>query len=350
MGPDVTTYLYEAPSFQSRQALATQWRRAEAVGLAIDEAFTERDVDADGAERRGRPVHDKLKAGDTLVVSGIGCLGESYAEISDVIRDLMRRQICLRSINDNLTFDGRTMDAGKQASRDSLIAFAAAAAEAEKTVKRAAKQRQALVRELSAPEPTGKDRQGPVLQFGVVAAQLSALAVAAYLVSFVSPSLTRNSPAAASIPMAELDRQKVEQSAPPLAAFREMQGEGPATGVAKMEEGTASQAGASRLAGDRNNQEVSNDSQRTLGLSPEREREIFSTVGDWRSARVKDASFAIAAGALVPRGVHLAIFPRRLVAREARLRGYRFFVAGRQIGVVDPASRQIVAILNGRNE
>ncbi|KAF2990662.1 hypothetical protein MJC1_02086 [Methylocystis sp. MJC1] len=348
MGPDVTTYLYEAPSSRSRQALATQWRRAEAVGLAIDEAFTERG--ADDADRGRLPVHDKLKAGDTLVVSAIGSLGESYTEISDVIRDLMRRRICLRSINDNLTFDGRIVDAGKQASRDSLIAFAAAAAEVEKTAKRAAEERQALVEELSAPEPIARDRQGPVLQFGVVAAQLCALAVAAFLVSFVSPKLTRNSPAASSLQMAELDRQRVEESAPPLASFREMQGERPATGVAKTEQGTASQAGASQLAGDRNNQEASNDAQPSLGLSPEREREIFSTVGDWRSARVKNASFPVAPGALVPRAVHLAIFPRRLIAHEAGLRGYRFIVAGQRIAVVDPASRRIVAILNGQRE
>ncbi|MBL1255251.1 DUF1236 domain-containing protein [Methylocystis sp. Sn-Cys] len=324
-GPDVTTYLYDAPASQSRQSLATQWRRAEAVGLAIDQAFTEQEADVP-TERR--PVYDKLKAGDTLVVSGVGCLGESYAEITDAIRDLMRRRICVRSINDNLTFDGRVADAGKQASRDSLIAFAAAAAETQKTAKRAAQTRQALVEEVSAPEPVGKDRHGPVLQFGVVAAQLSALAVAAYLASFVSPKLSRHSPASPPAQMAALDRQRAEAPLPPPADFREIPREKPAI-----------------VASDSNNQEASGDARQSLGISPEREQEIFSTVGDWRSARVKDASFAIAAGAIVPRGVRLAIFPRRLVAREAVLRGYRFIVSGQRIGVVDPTSRQIVAIL-----
>lgn len=332
-GPDVTTYLYDAPASHPRQSLATQWRRAEAVGLAIDHAFTEQGADALATERR--PVYDRLKAGDTLVVSGVGCLGESYAEISDAIRDLMRRRICVRSINDNLTFDGRVADAGKQASRDSLIAFAAAAAETQKTAKRASETRQALVAELSETEPVGKDRHGPVLQFGVVVAQLSALAMAAYLASFVSPKLSRHSPASPPAQMAELDRASVELPLPPPADFREIPGERHATAAAKTEQGGAV---------DSNNQEASN-AQQSLGLSPEREREIVSTVGDWRSARVKNASFAIATGAVVPRGVRLAIFPRRLVAHEAKLRGYRFIVSGQQIGVVDPASRQIVAIL-----
>lgn len=325
-GPDVTTYLYDAPASQPRQSLATQWRRAEAVGLAIDQAFTEQGADAVAAERR--PVYDKLRAGDTLVVSGVGCFGETYAEISDAIRDLMRRRICLRSINDNLTFDGRVADAGKQASRDSLIAFAAAAAETQKTAKRASETRQALVADVSEPEPVGKDRHGPVLQLGVVAAQLSALAVAAYMASFVSPKLSPHSPASPPSQMAELNRERAEPPLPPPANFRQIPGERPAI-----------------VASDSNNHEGSNDAQQSLGISPEREREIFSTVGDWRSARVKDVSFAIAAGTMVPRGVRLAVFPRRLVAREAGLRFYRFIVSGQQIGVVDPTSRRIVAVL-----
>jgi hypothetical protein len=333
----VTTYLYDAPAFESRQS-----RRGEAVGLAIDQ--TELDAGAAARERRRRPVDARLRAGDTLVVSGVGCLGQNYAEIFDAIHDLMRRRICVRSINDNLTFDGGVVDAGMQASRDSLIAFAAAAAEAEKIAKRAAKERQNLVEELSAAEPTGRYRRAPLLQFGVVAAQLVALAAAAYLLSVVSPKFGRHSPVPEPPRIAELDRPRVEQPIPPPANFREIPEERHAAASPKTEQAPVPQTGAPQFAGD---QESSAGAEQSLGLSPGREREVFSTVGDWRSARVNHASFPVAAGALVPRAVHLAIFPRGLVAREARLRGYRFIVVGQRIAVVDPATRRIVAILNG---
>jgi DNA invertase Pin-like site-specific DNA recombinase len=122
----------------------------------------------------------KLRAGDTLVVGGLGSLGDNYADISRRMHDLMRRGISVRAINEGLSFDGSVEDVEAQASRDALIAMTAAAAESNRTAQRLAAERQAI-QQIARPEPMAGDTRGAVLQLRTVGVQLGALAAAVYL-------------------------------------------------------------------------------------------------------------------------------------------------------------------------
>ncbi len=75
-----------------------------------------------------------LRAGDTLVVRWVDRLGRNYADVTDTIREFIRRGIIIRTVINGLTFDGSSKDPMNQAVRDSLIAFMAAMAQAQAEV------------------------------------------------------------------------------------------------------------------------------------------------------------------------------------------------------------------------
>jgi DNA invertase Pin-like site-specific DNA recombinase len=65
-------------------------------------------------------------------------LGRNYADVTDTIRELIRRGVIIRTLINGLTFDGSSKDPMTQAVRDSLIAFMAAMAQAQAEVTREA--------------------------------------------------------------------------------------------------------------------------------------------------------------------------------------------------------------------
>ena len=75
-----------------------------------------------------------LRAGDTLVVRWVDRLGRNYADVTDTIREFLRRGVIVRTVINGLTFDGATKDPMQQAVRDSLIAFMAAMAQSQAEV------------------------------------------------------------------------------------------------------------------------------------------------------------------------------------------------------------------------
>jgi DNA invertase Pin-like site-specific DNA recombinase len=75
-----------------------------------------------------------LRAGDTLVVRWVDRLGRNYADVTDTIREFIRRGVVVRTVINGLTFDGATRDPMQQAVRDSLIAFMAATAQSQAEV------------------------------------------------------------------------------------------------------------------------------------------------------------------------------------------------------------------------
>ena len=85
----------------------------------------------DGSRDRpeGRRLFDMLRAGDALVVRWVDRLGRNYADVTDTIREFIRRGVIVRTVINGLTFDGATKDPMQQAVRDSLIAFMAATAQ-----------------------------------------------------------------------------------------------------------------------------------------------------------------------------------------------------------------------------
>jgi len=71
-----------------------------------------------------------LRSGDTLIVRWVDRLGRNYADVTNIIREFMRRGVIIRTVINNLTFDGAMQDPMQQAVRDAPIAFMAAMAQA----------------------------------------------------------------------------------------------------------------------------------------------------------------------------------------------------------------------------
>ncbi|MER8482500.1 recombinase family protein [Mesorhizobium sp. M1322] len=117
------------------QTLDHQKAHAEAAGFAIDEVVADHGVSGVTttlAERpEGRRLRDMLRKGDTLVVRWVDRLGRNYQDVCDSIREFMRRGVVIRTVINNMTFDGATKDPMQQAVRDALIAFMAATAQAQ---------------------------------------------------------------------------------------------------------------------------------------------------------------------------------------------------------------------------
>jgi putative DNA-invertase from lambdoid prophage Rac len=132
--PGGRTILYARVS-TTEQTLAHQKAQAEAAGFHLDEVVADHGVSgvstglADRPE--GRRLFDLLRAGDVLVVRWVDRLGRNYRDVTDTIREFMRRGVVIRTVINGMVFDGSTKDPMKQAVRDALIAFMAATAEAQ---------------------------------------------------------------------------------------------------------------------------------------------------------------------------------------------------------------------------
>ena len=128
------TILYARVS-TSDQNVAHQCTQAEAAGFKIDTVVADKGVSGvhtSLAERpQGKRLFDMLRSGDTLVVRWVDRLGRNYADVCDAIREFMRRGVIVRTVINNMTFDGATKDPMQQAVRDALIAFMAATAQAQ---------------------------------------------------------------------------------------------------------------------------------------------------------------------------------------------------------------------------
>jgi DNA invertase Pin-like site-specific DNA recombinase len=79
-------------------------------------------------------LFDVLREGDTLVVRWIDRLGRNYQDVTDTVREFIRRGIKVETVINRLCFDGSTTDPMKQAVRDALIGFMAATAQAQAEV------------------------------------------------------------------------------------------------------------------------------------------------------------------------------------------------------------------------
>lgn len=130
----MTTILYARVSTLD-QNIDHQRTHAERAGFHIDEVVSDDGVSgvstmlADRPE--GRRLFDMLRKGDTLVVRWVDRLGRNYADVTDTIREFMRRGVIIRTVINSMTFDGATKDPIQMAVRDALIGFMAATAQAQ---------------------------------------------------------------------------------------------------------------------------------------------------------------------------------------------------------------------------
>jgi putative DNA-invertase from lambdoid prophage Rac len=128
------TILYARVS-TSDQTISHQKTQAVAAGFKIDQVVSDDGVSGVSTKLSERPegkrLFDLLRSGDTLVVRWVDRLGRNYQDVTDTIRLLMRKGVIIRTVINNMTFDGATTDPMQEAVRDALIAFMAATAQSQ---------------------------------------------------------------------------------------------------------------------------------------------------------------------------------------------------------------------------
>lgn len=124
------------------QTVAHQRTQAEAAGFVIDEVIADEGISGVTTKLRERPqgrrLFDILRAGDVLVVRWIDRLGRNYEDVRDVLAELMRRRVVVRTVINDMTFDGNTREPMAMALRDAMIGFMAGMAQAQAEATRAA--------------------------------------------------------------------------------------------------------------------------------------------------------------------------------------------------------------------
>ena len=130
----MTTIFYARVS-TTDQTLDHQVTQARKAGFEIDELISDHGVSGVATKLSERPeglrLFDKLRKGDTLVVRWVDRLGRNYQDVTDTIREFMRRGVIIKTVINGMTFDGATTDPMQEAVRDALIAFMAATAQAQ---------------------------------------------------------------------------------------------------------------------------------------------------------------------------------------------------------------------------
>jgi putative DNA-invertase from lambdoid prophage Rac len=120
------------------QTLQHQRSQAEAAGYRFDDVVVDHGISGVRTGLRDRPegrrLFDMLRAEDTLVVRWVDRLGRNYADVTDTIREFIRRGVIIRTVINGLNFDGATQDPMQQAVRDALIGFMAATAQSQAEV------------------------------------------------------------------------------------------------------------------------------------------------------------------------------------------------------------------------
>lgn len=117
------------------QTIEHQRVQAEQAGFKFDEVVEDLGVSGVSIPLKDRPggrrLFDLLREGDTLVVRWVDRLGRDYRDVSDNIREFMRKGVIVRTIINGLKFDGTDSSPMAQAVRDALIGFMAASAQAQ---------------------------------------------------------------------------------------------------------------------------------------------------------------------------------------------------------------------------
>jgi putative DNA-invertase from lambdoid prophage Rac len=119
----------------TEQTIEHQEKQARAAGYDIDLVISDAGVSGVSVPLADRPegkrLFDLLRRGDTLVVRWVDRLGRNYQDVTDTIREFMRRGVIIKTVINGLTFDGAATDPMSEAVRDALIGFMAATAQAQ---------------------------------------------------------------------------------------------------------------------------------------------------------------------------------------------------------------------------
>lgn len=128
------TILYARVS-TSEQTSDHQLEQAKAAGFDIDDVVKDdgtSGVSTKLSEREnGKRLFDLLREGDTLVVRWVDRLGRNYGDVTDTIREFLRRGVTIKTVINGMVFDAQPKSPMDKAVRDALIGFMAAQAEAQ---------------------------------------------------------------------------------------------------------------------------------------------------------------------------------------------------------------------------
>lgn len=131
----MTKVIFYARVSTTEQTLAHQQTQAEKAGYVFDQVVADHGVSGVSVKMRDRPegrrLFDMLREGDTLVVRWVDRLGRNYKDVTQTIRDLLSQGVIVKTVINNLTFDGATKDPMQMAVRDAMVGFLAASAQAQ---------------------------------------------------------------------------------------------------------------------------------------------------------------------------------------------------------------------------
>jgi putative DNA-invertase from lambdoid prophage Rac len=106
-----------------------QQTQAEAAGYKFDFVIVDEGVSGVSVswkEREGgKRLFDKLRSGDTLVIRWVDRLGRNYEDVTANIREFMKMGVTVKTVINDMTFDGATNDPMQMAMRDAMISFEA---------------------------------------------------------------------------------------------------------------------------------------------------------------------------------------------------------------------------------
>ena len=130
----IATILYARIS-TSDQTISHQKTQVEQAGFKLDWVIDDEGVSGVSVPLQDRPggkrLFDKLRAGDVLVVRWVDRLGRNYEDVTNNVREFMKMGVTIKTVINNMTFDGSTNDPMQKAIRDAMIAFMAANAQAQ---------------------------------------------------------------------------------------------------------------------------------------------------------------------------------------------------------------------------
>jgi hypothetical protein len=151
------------------------------------------------------------------------------------------------------------------------------------------------------------------------------------------PAATRSSEASPAQPGATKSTEPGGRAHPTAEATPNRAGEHPNTATS----GSSTEPGrAPNGAGE------SKASMGPVNLTTSQRTEIHNTIiGDRSAPRAANLSVSLAVGVAVPEAVQFAPLPPRIVEIEPQWRSYDYFIYGDEIVIIEPGTRQIVAII-----
>lgn len=116
--------------------------QAKAAGYEFNQVLSDEGVSGVSTKLQERPegrrLFDLLRSGDTLVVRWVDRLGRDYDDITANLRALLSAGVIIKTLTNNMVFDGTVTEPLQKAVRDAQIAMLAAIAQADIEAKKEA--------------------------------------------------------------------------------------------------------------------------------------------------------------------------------------------------------------------